>query len=187
MKVFFVSAPRAKKTLGSILQKLYKEITKLGYIHTSDLLTKPVIEFESEMKEGKKAEIDFYQDMVESIKKADICVFEASTPSLGVGYLVDKALSLSKPTIILFYKDYKSFLLPGIEDEKLVVYSYSDKNYQSILKKAFKEAKEKRDKRFNFFISPKLLNYLELVSKKENLTKSQFIRNLIYDHMKKEK
>jgi predicted DNA binding CopG/RHH family protein len=48
-------------------------------------------------------------------------------------------------------------------------------------------AREKRDKRFNFFISPKLLEFLEKTSNGDGITKSKYIRNLIVEHMRQNK
>ena len=184
MKVFFVSAPRGDKELGNIFSKLYAEINELGFTHTSDLLTTPSAKFENKMKSDKAP--SFYQDMIKGINKADICIFEASTPSSGVGYLIDKSLSLNKPTVVLFYKEFNSYLLPGIDEEKLIVQIYNEKTYKKVLKEAMDIAKQRREKRFNFFISPKLLEYLEKISKKNGSTKSKFIRDLIVEHMRKE-
>lgn len=187
MKTFFVSAPRANKLMGDTLHLLYEEIKKMGFSHTSNLITLSSDRFESEMGQGKHAMTDFYRTMVEAINKADICIFEASVSSSGVGFLIDKALSLSKPTVILFYKKEKSYLLPGVDDEKLGIYVYDENNYREVLAQAMDVAVHLRDTRFNFFINPKLLDYLVAVSKKNGMTKSQFIRSLILEHMKKRK
>lgn len=188
MKVFFVSAPRAERVIGNVLKEIYQSIKDFGYAHTSNLITLSSETFETEMEEGKeKAMSTFYKNMVEAINKADICVFEASVSSSGVGFLIDKALSLSKPTIILYYKELKSYLLPGVEDEKLTIYVYDENNYRDVIRQALASASNMREKRFNFFINPKLLEYLETVSKEKGMTKSQFIRTLIFDHMRKKK
>jgi len=185
MKVFFVSTPRAKKKLGDIIEKIFEEIINLGYIHTSSLLREPLSDFNSRMKKGEKEEIAFYKDMVNSIKKADICIFEATVPSAGVGYLINKSLSLSKPTVILFYKETRSYLLPGIEDERLVIFTYDKENYRQVLKKAFREIKNYHDRRFNFFLNPKTLSAIEQRSRQLGMTKSAYVRGLIIDNLRK--
>lgn len=185
MKVFFVTAPRANKLLGNVFNQMYEEIKTLGYEHTSNLITLTPKKFEEDMNKGKEAMTQFYQEMVGSISKADICIFEATTSSSGVGYLIDKSLSLSKPTVVLFYKQYRSFLLPGVDDEKLSIFAYDENNYKKILSQALELGSHLRDKRFNFFISPQLLEYLESASKTRGETKSQFIRNLLLEHKKK--
>lgn len=186
MKVFLVSTPKGKEKFSLNFDKLYNEISKLGYDHVSDFINLTEDNFIEEMNSGREAQVKFYNEMIKSIQNADICIFEASTPSFGLGYLIEKALSNSKPTIVLFYKELQSFLLSGINDEKLLVRVYDEKSYRKILQDALEQAREKRDKRFNFFLSPKLLDYLEQASKKEGITKSKLIRDLIVNHMRTE-
>lgn len=185
MKIFLISTPLGEKNLGEMFQNLYSELERLGYKHVSNYIATRSKDFVDLMEKGKEEQKKFYNEMVESINKADICIFEASTPSFGVGYLIQHSLSVSKPTVVLFYKNYKSYLLPGIDDEKLIVENYDEKNYKKILKKVLEQAREKRDKRFNFFLSPKLLNYLEKVSNDQGVTKSKILRDMIVDHMRK--
>jgi hypothetical protein len=94
---------------------------------------------------------------------------------------------MNKPTLVLYYKDNVQHFLAGAEDEKLLVKSYNETNLTNVLKESIEELKSFKDKRFNFFINPGLLTYLETTSKNLGLTKSNFIRNLIVDHMKKNK
>lgn len=186
MKIFLISTPKGEKHLGENFIKLYEEVERLGYTHVSNFIQLTSKEFTNKMSKGNEAHADFYNDMIQSIQKADICIFEASTPSFGVGYLIERALLYSKPTVVLFYKDYQSDLLRGVNDEKLLVRAYDEKNYKKTLKAVLEIARERRDKRFNFFLSPKLLDYLEDASKKEGVTKSKLIRDMIVDHMRKQ-
>lgn len=184
MKVFLISTPIGENILGDLYKKLYDELEHLGYAHVSNYINTHSKDFVELMEKGKEEQKKFYNEMVDSINKADICIFEASTPSFGVGYLIQHALTNSKPTIVLFYKNFKSYLLPGIDDEKLMVKTYDENNYKKVLKNALDQAREKRDKRFNFFLSPKLLNYLEVVSTEQGVTKSKILRDLIVEHMR---
>jgi uncharacterized short protein YbdD (DUF466 family) len=99
---------------------------------------------------------------------------------------MQKALEDNKPVIILYFNQNTPLFMSGVEDEKLFVANYSEKNIKKVVRNSLEQAKERRDKRFNFFISPKLLEYLEKMSKEEGITKSKFIRNLILEHMHKE-
>ena len=184
MKVFLVSTPIGEQKLGEMFEKLYEELEKLGYQHISDFITLSSEEFTKEMSKGKDAQKEFYNKMVNNIRQADICIFEASTPSFGVGYLIQESLSNSKPTIVLFYKEMKSFFIPGIDDDKLIVKTYDESSYKKVLKSVVNIAREKRDKRFNFFLSPKLLNYLEQASNARGVTKSKLLRDMIVQHMR---
>ena len=185
MKVFLVGTNRGEGELIKYYQLIYEEIRKLGYSHLSDFVVTPTNDFQEKMKEGREKHIQFYNEMINDIQLADICIFEASTPSLAVGFLIQRSLEYSKPTVVLYYKDNLVYFLSGIEDEKLIKVSYDEKNYKQVIKKALDHAREKRDKRFNFFLSPKLLTYLEDVSNDQGVTKSKILRDLIVEHMRK--
>lgn len=117
------------------------------------------------------------------LQKADICVFETSINNLIIGFLIAKSLELNKPTIILCSKNDSFF--KKLKNEKLVFQRYDNqKNVEKKINQAFKKAQKLRDRRFNFFISPDLLNYLEQESRKLGITKSMLIRQLIIKHKK---
>lgn len=185
MKVFYTVTYQGKEQFGQYYKLIYDEIKKLGYDHLDE--GSATIDYEKYielMASGRDAQVKNYHEKIAAIQKADICIVEVSSHSLGVGFLVQKALDLSKPTIVMYYKDNVPYFLQGIEDDKLIIQSYDEKNYKKVLKKALDQAREKRDKRFNFFLSPKLLNYLEKVSNDQGVTKSKVLRDMIVDHMR---
>ena len=185
MKVFLISTPRGEGELREKYRQIYDEIPKMGYTHISDFINTNSAGFQDKMARGREEHKKFYHDMVKGIQSADICIFETSIPSLGVGFLIQTALDYSKPVIVLYYKDNTAYFLSGIEDDKLIISSYDDNNLKKVLKKTLTHAREKRDKRFNFFLSPKLLSYLEDVSNEQGVTKSKILRDLIVEHMRK--
>lgn len=184
MKVFFISTTKGEGQLRDNYQLIYDAIKELGYDHVSDFVTTTDKEFHNKMQGGREQHIEFYNNMIEGMQSADICVFETSTPSLAVGFLIQRALEYSKPTVVLYYKDNIVYFLSGIEDEKLIKLSYDEKNYKRVLKKVLEQAREKRDKRFNFFLSPKLLQYIDDASKEHGITKSKLLRDMIVNHMR---
>lgn len=188
MKVYFTSTQRAKDEYLDYLKKIYSEIQGAGYqMIDDDLFTTSKNEFFTKMeKSDRKFYEDFYKTKMKYLHQADICVFESTVHSLSMGFFIQKALELNKPTILLHYKEYAPFFLIGSNDDKLIIKSYTEKNIKKVVREALEIARERRDKRFNFFISPKLLDYLEKSSHDEGVTKSKFIRNLIVNKMRKE-
>lgn len=186
MKVFFGVPFGGTRQFGEYYKKIYADIEKLGYENVNDDVFRiSYDDFMKQVNKGRDVLVDNYHRKLDGIKAADICIFEGSFPSLGMGFLMQKALEDNKPVIILYYSSNVPLFMSGVEDEKLFVASYSDKNIKKVLRDSLEQAKERRDKRFNFFISPKLLEYLEKMSKEEGITKSKFIRNLILEHMHK--
>lgn len=187
MKIFFTASQRGKKTYQTFYDRIAQTIKKEGFsLLDDDILTQSSESFYKQMETGgRKALIDFYNTELDRIQKADINVFDCSFGSLSIGYIVEKSLEYNKPTLILYYKDNVPFFLGGSRDEKLMLGSYNEKNLEQVVKDVLKRANDLRDKRFNFFISPRLLSYIESASKKIGVTKSVFIRNLIIDHQRK--
>ena len=187
MKVFFNAPFRGKKVHQEYYSKIFNVIEKLGY----NLIDRSIIEDNIEThykkieEQGEESYKRFYDATLDHLKSADANVFECSFTSLGLGFQIEKSLEFNKPTIVVYLQDKTPHFLAGIKDEKLVFVKTTGRDLETVLKKAFEEAKKRADKRFNFFISPYLLSYLNKVSKEQGTTKSMFIRSLILDHMKK--
>lgn len=189
MKILFTASQRGKESYENQYKTIFSVIEKLGHTNVNDdLLKTPEKKFYDELQHGgRDANVDLYKNKIKNLQEADIGLFECSTHSLSIGFVIQKALEMNKPTIVLYYKDNIPHFLVGAQDEKLIVRSYNDENLETVLKESIDEASEVRDKRFNFFISPRLLSYLEQASKQLGITKSTFIRNLLHEHMKKHK
>ncbi|MFW5703510.1 MAG: hypothetical protein ACOCXQ_01625 [Patescibacteria group bacterium] len=184
MKISFIAPPRGFEKLQDFHKKVYKEIERLGYQHTTDMAIRSAEEFYKQMNKGESAHQDFHNEMIKSIYSADICVFEISIASLGTGSLIDKALDRNKPVVLLYSKDNIPYFLAGSVDDRIVRCEYTEKNWKKRFQECLEKSRERRDKRFNFFISPKLLDFLEKRSSDLGITKSKYIRNLIIDHMR---
>lgn len=187
MKILFTASQRGKKQFGSVYKKIQSIAGNLGYelIH-DDIVSEEPEDLYKALEDGNhKVQVAFYNKKIDSIKQADICVFEASTHSLSIGFVIQKSLEFNKPTIVLYLKDRKPLFFSGLENDKLILQEYEEDTLEKKLSLALQDAIHLREKRFNFFISPGLLHYLEQASKKEGITKSTFIRNLILTHQKK--
>jgi hypothetical protein len=187
MRVFFTASYRGKQYFLLYYNKIYKTIGSLGY----KMLETPIIDpayksfFEKVARGERKACVENYENHIRQIKEADLVVFECSVPSLSVGFLVEKALGMNKPTIVLYLEDNLPYFLMGNEEDKLIVKAYNEKNLAQVVKDSLQEARQRADTRFNFFISPDLLDYLHKTAKSQETSKSTFIRNLILEHRRK--
>lgn len=188
MKVLLYASP-ANSQYDEYINGMYDEVKKLGYDHVNDEVKTHVIrDILNAASTGQKFSQEQYNQaitaLVDDINRAEICIFEVSFQSLGAGYLIDKSLDYSKPTIVLYLEGHKPHILSVVDDEKLIIRSYNEKNYKKVVRDALAFAREKRDKRFNFFLSPKLLNYLEQASNSRGVTKSKLLRDMIVQHMR---
>lgn len=184
MKILFSASPKAKIELNKEFDTIFDTIKELGYDH-ADTFIKDV---DPENFYSEKSEANSFFDRVEkSVKIAEICVFETTIPSLGLGHHIYMALSLGKPVIVLYKGENIPLMLSELEESKVQVIQYTTENIKSILQSAIDYAKEQADTRFNFFISPRHSNYLDWIAKNRRVPRSVYLRNLIKEDMKQNK
>lgn len=182
MKVYFMSTPRIKVNMENNLEAIGKAIDELGHSSVTNFI------LDVNKDEFYLSDIqNFYQQTIHDLKKADVCVFETSEPSLAVGHLISTALENEKPVIALHVKGKLPFFLTGASSDRVQVLEYSNQSIKGVLESAFEYAQDTADTRFNFFISPKIGNYLDWVAKKRRLPRAVYLRKLIEEDMKKNK
>jgi hypothetical protein len=180
MKIYFMSTPRGKRQSNNNYSAIYNLIKELGHTNVTDFL------IDVDVDKFYLSDIhSFYQQTLKDLKSADICVFETSAPSLAVGHLISTAIENEKPVIALYTQGNLPFFLSGTNDDKVQVVEYNLSNLKSILKQAISYAQEAADTRFNFFISPKIGNYLDWVAKEKRIPRAVYLRRLIEEDMKK--
>ncbi len=181
MKVYFTASLRGVQFYEQYYKKIYDEIEKLGYVHLDkEIFTLNRIRYYNDLETiGRDAHVDLYRRKMKALQDADVCIFEVSLHSLSIGFQIEKALNYLKPTIVLYLEDNNPYFLDGVENEKLILSSYTSKSIHKVLTECFEIAQKKKEQRFNFFLSPDLLIHLEEASKKKGVTKSMYVRSLI--------
>lgn len=185
VKVYFGTSPRVKDRDPGLIERVYQLIDKFGYKHTSSWVRDISAEKFYALSEDEMGE--HHKNTIAAIKAADICVFEVSGHSLSVGYLVNYALENGKVVVVLSQNQESLKLLNSVKSDNLLTLVYTVANLESGLKKVLDEASKKSDVRFNFFVNPKILAYLDWVAQKRMVPRSVFLRNLIEREMKKDK
>lgn len=186
MKIYFTGALSGKPRYLENFQAIVSHLKARGNkVFSEHILT-----------EGKEKQVrqqtaedreNVYKDLFNKIRASDLVVAEISTPSVSIGHEITNALEMSKPVIIMHVPGESSSLLEGRKDDKLHIIEYNLDNLEETLDKALEEARMKMDVRFNFFVSPKILNYLDWVAQKRMIPRSVFLRNLIEREMKKDR
>jgi len=186
MKAYFSASVHGRSVCGEMYEKIVETLKKLDFEVYSDHVMKT--DAEGIDKQSAQEVRDVYQALINKIKKSDLMVAEVSTPSVSVGHEITEAITLNKPVILLRLEGgNRAMLLEGMSDAKVQNISYNKDNLVTLLGKAIEEAKGNVDVRFNFFVSPKILNYLDWVAKKRMEPRSVFLRKLIEKEMKKDK
>ncbi len=185
MKVYFTASLRGKGDFEANYELIADSIKELGYVMVSNHVFEN--DSASVVSQSKIEASVSYRQLLGGIKKADVFVAEVSTQSLSVGHEITQAINLGKPVVLLYVGDRRPTMLFGSGYSKLQMIQYDEKNCRQPLEKALEEAKKGIDVRFNFFVSPKILSYLDWVAKTKKLPRAVFLRNLIEREMKKDK
>lgn len=185
MKIYFSASRFYREQYAENYQKIVDALKKGGGEVVDNSKTKTL---DGSFQVSDSERTGLYKSMLKSIDKADLCVFEASYPStLHIGHEITLALGKSKPTIVLYTKGHEPILFKGISEQKIYWIEYDSENLAVKLDEAVEQAKKEVDVRFNFFVSPKILAYLDWVAEKRMIPRSVFLRNLIEKEMRKDK
>lgn len=184
MKVYFTSSLRGKKEFGQAYRHIVKLLKESGFKVYADhiLKTDPTKPSTQSHEEAVKA----YKHLNNLRNKSDLLVVEASYPSLGVGHEISLALDANKPVVVTYKQGNSPRLLEGTQDDRLFLISYKTKeDLDGKLVKAVNKAKNQMDVRFNFFVTPQILSYLDWIAKTRKVPRAVHLRRLIKEDMKK--
>ncbi len=187
MKIYFIASSRLVGANPKLYSKIYSYLSADNKMISDKVLKWIKIGVKDITEAPLKIKKENYIESINSVKKADILVMEVSGHSMSMGYLVSKALEMNKPVIALHKSEHVPNFIKGIGDPKLIISEYDEKNVEEVLEKSLKTATGLIDVRFNFFVNPKILNYLDWVSQKRMVPRSVFLRNLIEREIKKDK
>lgn len=180
MKVFFIAYLRSTDNYFNYYKKIFQLISEFGYQHVDDFVVK------TDPKKFLK-HAGLYENFVRNIKTSDILVTEISIHSLSLGFLMHEALGHGKPVIALYHESHDPYYTENMEDDKLQLIEYNSSNLRSRLERALDLAKKQVDIRFNFFIPPEIIVYLDWLSTEYRISKSTHIRNLIMKDIERNK
>ncbi|NMB57249.1 hypothetical protein GYA19_04945 [Candidatus Beckwithbacteria bacterium] len=126
-----------------------------------------------------------YKEEIKELNQADIVVIEISYPSsVNVGHILSLAIEKGKPVVALYKQDRFPIFLQGLVSERLFLLPYTDYDLEQVLKDGLKDAQEKSDVRFNFFVSPQIVAYLNWVAREKKMPRAVYLRRLIEEDMK---
>lgn len=122
MKIYFSGSIRGGRKNYSIYAQLIEILKPYG-----DVLTHHVGDSNVEKIDEHLTEKDIHDRDLEWLCEADVVIAEVSTPSLGVGYEIGRAVEMGKP-ILCLYNNHADFELSAMINgcTKLQVIIYDD-------------------------------------------------------------
>lgn len=184
MKIYFLGSIRGREKYQKNYEKIIESLKELGHTVIENTL-KPSANYVYGLSDEEK--IEFYKQVLKNIGRADMMVAEGSFSSMGVGYEISLALEKGKPVVVLYEEGFAPHFLEGIDSDKLEIAKYELNEIKSILKNTIEYVSGQMDVRFNFFVSPTIVNYLDWISKKRKMPRAVYLRRLIEKDMEKNK
>jgi len=187
MQVYFVASSRLVGKDIDLYSRFYKIISSEHKMVSDKVLKWIKNGIKDLSKESLETKKENYLNILKCIKRADMVVMEISGHSVSMGYILSKALEENKPVIAMYTADMDPVFVKGIVNHKLILAEYNKTNLEQVISESINKAKSLVDMRFNFFVSPRILNYLDWVAQKRMIPKSVFLRHLIEREMKKDR
>lgn len=186
MKIYLTASISQRDYLSDYYKRIIKTCEKQGYKVYSGNLFK--YESYREELQSQADRMEWYKNSLRAITSADIVIVEISYPSTAnVGHELSVALEKGKPVIALYKEDKNPVFLQGKADERLFLVPYTDDDIEDVLTDALKDASDQMDVRFNFFVSPKIVRFLDWIAKKKKMPRAVYLRRLIDQDMQKNK
>jgi hypothetical protein len=186
MKIYFTAAISAMDKYAENYRKIVSLLEKAGHQIKSDhILGANIGDILGEDDEKK---IEYYKNFLKWLNSADAVIAEASFPStVHIGHEISLALEKGKPVVVLYTKSKMPVFLQGVKSDKLFLLEYSLDDLGQVIDDALEDARDQMDVRFNFFVSPKIVGFLDWVAKKKKMPRAVYLRRLIEQDMEKNK
>jgi hypothetical protein len=178
MKIYFTAAISQKDKFGAIYDKIIKVLEQNDHQVQHDHITQTNLD--QVLGKDDAERLTYYKKALKWISQADVVVVEASFPStLNIGHEVTLSLEKGKPVVMLYKQGFDSVFMHGLNSEKLFLVEYTEENLEQLLKDTVEYARDQSDTRFNFFISPRHVAYLDWVAQTKKIPRSVYLRHLL--------
>ncbi len=118
-----------------------------------------------------------YEAIRQGIHQAEVMIVEVSHEDIQLGHEITLALSEKKPVLCLStHEDFSN----KIHNDYFVGAKYNTSNLKPTIQNFLARARELTlSKRFNMFLYPSQIEYLEKIGKQTGMNMSEYIRHLI--------
>ena len=186
MKIYFSGSAYYHKEYLSAYTKIKKVLLDTGATVLGNITELHPEEFNGWTDEIR---VSNYRQILNWIDQCDFAVMESSYPStIHVGHEISLLTEKGKPVIALYKKEHKPKMFVSGEDVKIIWVEYRDESeLENKLSEAIESAKKNMDIRFNFFITPPMIAYMDWLSEKKRIPRSVYLRGLLEKEMRANK
>lgn len=178
MKIYFAASTAAQSELREVYTAIIKQLELSGH----EVLKSWVV-IDTQHTSSATSPRETLKQQIKLIEASDIVIIEATTPSLGVGYLLAQALSDRKPILCLYPEAADDEVLSdgirGATSSLITLKKYTVSSLYKILEDYLKDIDLNRLQKFNFVVSRDILAFIEKGALEEGKSKSEFLRDKI--------
>lgn len=183
MKVYFTASSFHQQAFAPIYKRIVGFLEKNGHEISGTILSQELTEPEDVSAHAIE---EWYKRWNAHLRECDLAIVEGSYPStIHVGFEISLIAATGKPLILLFKEGKDPVYITNGYANRLIKSEYAEETLEDTLTWCLDEAEKIANKRFTFFISPEIEAFLNNVVKKSNHSRSEYIRKLIEDEIKK--
>lgn len=179
MKVFFTASYYGKKTYQKYYDLVHAAIKtfKVDLISPEEGNYLDVLTKETRERLSQNPQLLHYEAIRQGIHLADAVIIEVSHEDVQIGHEITLALMEKKPVLVLsIHEDFST----RIHHDYLFGAKYSKDTIQAAIQDFLARVREMHlARRFNMFLYPSQVEYLEEMAKKSGMNMSEYIRHLI--------
>lgn len=126
---------------------------------------------------------------LEALERSDVFIIDVSRDHFYTGFQVFIAAQLKKPTLVLTRSDIKNHFISGVHGKFTTIKQYETiDDLKDIVKKFIKDnAIAAKDLRFNMILNRRIAKYLRDKSYETGKNKSEIVRDILNDKIKKDR
>ena len=186
MKIYFTASILSKSEYERQYKAIVESLKKLGH----SVISEHILDKNSSqvLSQSEAEQQRYYRSMLTRITDCDLMVAEVSFPStVHIGHELTLGLEKGKPVLALHQAGKRPVLFWGIDSEKFYLAEYDLNNLEEILADSIEYLSDQQDVRFNFFVSPKIQQYLDWIAKYKRTPRAVYLRDLLEKDMKENK
>lgn len=142
---------------------------------------------------GKEQEsrAPMYKEIMDSIRTSDICIFDVTVKSMGIGQQITYAIERGKPVLVVSSVNadipLDMLLISGSRSGLLELAEYKNlEQLEKIVKRFIKKRATGSHVRFNLNMESYLFDFIEKKALKERITKTDAIKLAIQEMLERE-
>lgn len=183
MKIYFAASFSGKKLYEENYRAIVFELQNLGHqvIHEY-LFERSKEDFNKQTEEEKRVR---QRNLLEWKRDSDVVVVEVSTPSFGLGQEIEDAIRFKKPILAIHIPEVKPHILTVGAEDLIFITPYTLSSLNEVLKENLEMLSLGEMRRFTMLFPADITEYLDGLTAKEKISRSEYIRKIIRADMKR--